>query len=149
VRVIRRTPVARLTTGNRFDIEDRKGLEIVTLAALLTFQDASDSYHESPKDSNATTPPSSSPPAVPPKPTRKTGVERIAEIQAGRGEVNEVLIVDECSYKDYAQYCARLLQVWLVFPVAEQNNELDSRTKRCYLFPYALQLHRKFLKYCK
>ncbi|OJA11972.1 hypothetical protein AZE42_07236 [Rhizopogon vesiculosus] len=95
---------------NRFDIEDRKGLEIVILTALLTFQDASDAYHESPQNSNATTPPSASPPAVPPKPKRKTGVERVAEIQAARGEFNEVLIVDECSYKDYAQYCARLLQ---------------------------------------
>lgn len=59
------------------------------------------------------TPPSTSPPTVPPKPTRKTGVERVAEIQAGRGEVNEVLIADECSYKDYAQYSAQLLQVRL------------------------------------
>ncbi|KAG1723238.1 uncharacterized protein EDB91DRAFT_1271967 [Suillus paluster] len=120
---------------NRFDIEDRKGLEIVILTALLTFQDASDSYHESPNDSNPTTPPAvlptttsvlknltdmttrkvsggptSSPPVPPPKPAPKTGVGRIAEIQASRGEVNEILIVNECSFKDYAQYCARMLQ---------------------------------------
>jgi hypothetical protein len=25
--------------------------------------------------------------------------------------VNEVLIVDECSFKDYARYCARMLHV--------------------------------------
>lgn len=120
---------------NRFDIDDRKGLEIVILTALLTFQDASDSFHESPNDSNPTSPPAvlaattsalksftdmtarkvsggptSSPPVPPPKPAPKTGVERVAEIQASRGEVNEVLIVDECSFKDYAQYCARMLQ---------------------------------------
>lgn len=117
---------------NRFDIDDRKGLEIVILTALLTFQDASDSYHESSNDSNATSPPAvlaattsalksftarkvsgtSSPPVPPPKPAPKTGVERVAEIQAstGRGEVNEVFIVDECSIKDYAKYCARMLQ---------------------------------------
>lgn len=120
---------------NRFDIDDRKGLEIVILTALLTFQDVSDSYHDSPNESNAMSPPAalaattsalksftemtarkvsggptSSPPVVPPKPTPKTGVERVAEIQASRGEVNEVLIVDECSAKDYAQYCARMLR---------------------------------------
>ncbi|KAG2121883.1 hypothetical protein DEU56DRAFT_91134 [Suillus clintonianus] len=120
---------------NRFDIEDRKGLEIVILAALLTFQDASDTYHESPGDSNSASTPAvlaattsalksftdmtarkvsggstSSPPVPPPKPAPKTGVARIAEIQASRGEVNEVLITDECSSKDYAQYCARMLQ---------------------------------------
>ncbi|OBZ65263.1 hypothetical protein A0H81_14779 [Grifola frondosa] len=30
---------------NRFDIHDRKGLEIVILTALLTFQDSNDAYH--------------------------------------------------------------------------------------------------------
>jgi hypothetical protein len=119
------------------------------LTALLTFQDASDSYHESPQDSNATTPLSAPPPAVPPKPKRKTGVERIAEIQVARGEVNEVLIDDECSYNDYAQYCARLLQVGLALLVATQNNELDPRMKRCCLYRYGLQMHPKFLKCCK
>lgn len=116
---------------NRFDIDDRKGLEIVILTALLTFQDVSDSYHESPNESNTTSPaaattsalksftemtarkvsggPASSPPVVPPKPRPKIGVERVAEIQASKGEVNQVLIVDECSPKDYAQYCARML----------------------------------------
>lgn len=114
---------------NRFDIDDRKGLEIVILTALLTFQDASDSYHEAPNDNNATSAattsalkgftemtarkvssgPTYSPPVPPPKPGPKKGVERVAEIQASRGEVNEVLIVEECSPKDYARYCARML----------------------------------------
>lgn len=114
---------------NRFDIDDRKGLEIVILTALLTFQDASDSYHEAPNDSNATSAATTSalkgftemtarkvsggrtysPPVPPPKPGPKKGVEGVAEIQASRGEVNEVLIVDECSAKDYARYCARML----------------------------------------
>lgn len=107
---------------NRFDIDDRKGLEIVILTALLTFQDASDMYHEPSNDGNATTSALKSlttrkasggtPPVPPPKPAPKKGVERVAEMQAstGRGEVNEVFIVDECSFKDYAQYCARMLQ---------------------------------------
>ena len=30
---------------NRFDIDDRKGLEILILTALLTFQDANEAYH--------------------------------------------------------------------------------------------------------
>lgn len=108
---------------DRFDIDDRKGLEIVILTALLTFQDASDTYHEPSNDGNATTSALKSltgrkasggtPPVPPPKPAPKKGVERVAEMQAstGRGEVNEVFIVDECSFKDYAQYCARMLQV--------------------------------------
>ncbi|KAG1854833.1 hypothetical protein DFJ58DRAFT_660192 [Suillus subalutaceus] len=117
---------------NRFDIDDRKGLEIVILTALLTFQDVSDSYHESPNESNTTSLPAAttsalksftektarkvsggptcSPPVVPPKPKPKIGVERVAEIQASRGQVNEVTIIDECSPKDYAQYCARMLR---------------------------------------
>lgn len=157
---------------NRFDIDDRKGLEIVILTALLTFQDASDSYHESSNDSNATSPPAvlaattsalksftarkvsgtSSPPVPPPKPAPKTGVERVAEIQAstGRGEVNEVFIVDECSIKDYAKYCARMLQVrWPCLRKQRQNDKLDFRTKPCCLYPYALQAQPRFLKCCK
>ncbi|KAG1735499.1 hypothetical protein EDB19DRAFT_1723820 [Suillus lakei] len=98
--------------------DDRKGLEIVILTALLTFQDASDSYHESPHDTLKSftdmtarkVSGGSSPPVPPPKPAPKRGVERVAEIQTSRGEINEVLIVDECSFKDYAQYCARMLQ---------------------------------------
>ena len=40
---------------NRFDIDDRKGLEIVMLTALLTFQDSNDQYH-SPRDEPALPP---------------------------------------------------------------------------------------------
>ncbi|KAG0705609.1 hypothetical protein DFH29DRAFT_872952 [Suillus ampliporus] len=161
---------------NRFDIEDRKGLEIVILTALLTFQDASDSYHESPHDSNATTPPvattsvlkgfaemttrkvsggpTSSPPVPPPKPAPKTGVRRIAEIQASRGEANEVLIVDECPFEDYAQYCARMLkdeamlfisirssgapQVTKVLQVVEETKRIRHKTGDKDLFQYVL-----------
>jgi hypothetical protein len=119
---------------HRFDIEDKKGLEIIILTALLTFQDASDVHHEpnatpaSPTQAPATTPPmfkaltdmspwkssDSSPPAPPvppPKPAPKKGVERIAELQRGRGEVNEVIVVEEGAIKDYAKYCSQLLQV--------------------------------------
>lgn len=123
---------------DRFDINDRKGLEIVVLTALLTFQDANE-VHRNP-DPIPPPPPSSiflnkvpSPPVVlvgptlplsdmpplpPPKPAPKTGVERIAELQAIKGEYNEIIISDEGNVHDYAEYCNKLLQVcaadWLV-----------------------------------
>ncbi|KAH8103811.1 hypothetical protein BXZ70DRAFT_922806 [Cristinia sonorae] len=53
---------------NRFDIDDRKGLEIVILSALLSFQDTNDAYHTpTPTPSGAT--PATSPPTSPPMPT--------------------------------------------------------------------------------
>ncbi|KAK7060808.1 hypothetical protein VNI00_000541 [Paramarasmius palmivorus] len=130
---ITKEPAGRLKTSsiqildynlNRFDIDDRKGLEIVILTALLTFQDSNDAYH-SPKDnasssktSASTTPVvlspptalSPSPPPIPPKPDPETGVNRIAELQAARGELNEVTVEDEGSVDDYASYCWGLLQ---------------------------------------
>ncbi|KAI9573766.1 hypothetical protein HD554DRAFT_2012186 [Boletus coccyginus] len=106
---------------NRFDVEDRKGLEIVLLTALLTFQDASDVYHE--PNTTATATPSTSPtspvphkmsasgaPPPPPKPAPKKGIERIAELQLSRGQVNEVTVLEEGAITDYAKHCARLLQ---------------------------------------
>lgn len=105
----------------RFDIEDRKGLEIVILTALLTFQDVSDAYHEhipattTALTSATTTPPrqtsASGAPPPPPKPAPKKGIDRISELQQGRGQVNEVTIFEEGSVTDYAKYCVRLLQV--------------------------------------
>ncbi|KAJ3877003.1 hypothetical protein F5051DRAFT_409865 [Lentinula edodes] len=103
---------------NRFDINDRKGLEIVILTALLTFHDSNDTYH-SPKLNSSpspTTTPSASapiilePPTPPPRPEPKAGVDRIAELHAIRGEFNEVTVEAEGSVNDYAQYCWNLLQ---------------------------------------
>uniref|UniRef100_A0A0W0F569 Inhibitor of growth protein N-terminal histone-binding domain-containing protein n=1 Tax=Moniliophthora roreri TaxID=221103 RepID=A0A0W0F569_MONRR len=127
---ITKEPPGRLKTSsiqildynlNRFDIEDRKGLEIVILTALLTFQDSNDAYHSSKDNSKASTPVvltpptalSPSPPPLPPKPDPETGVNRIAEMQAVRGELNEVTVEDEGSIDDYANYCWGLLQVSL------------------------------------
>lgn len=107
---------------NRFDIEDRKGLEITILTALLTFQDANEAYHTNPSDNsilpnalrrNTTkdvSPTPTPPPPLPTKPPAKTGVDRVAELQALRGEYNEVVIEDECDVADYAQYSWNLLQ---------------------------------------
>ena len=131
-----------------FDIQDRKGLELVILTALLTFQDANDTYHtrdltpgESSPESQPTTPPATAaestlsgffglsrrvseirldpprqevPPQLPPKPEKRTSVERIAELHAlrsaqGEGEVNEVHVSQEGSVDDYARYAEKLL----------------------------------------
>ncbi|GLB41766.1 hypothetical protein LshimejAT787_1003660 [Lyophyllum shimeji] len=105
---------------NRFDIDDRKGLEIVILTALLTFQDANETYH-APQDASqsptlgrkaSATPDASTTraPQPPPKPAPKTGVERIAELQATQGEYNEVMVGDEGHVDHYAEYCTRLLE---------------------------------------
>lgn len=110
---------------NRFDIDDRKGLEIVILTALLTFQDVNETYHtpaaesvQSPspsgsgrKTSGSAMPVATTPPQPPPKPAPKKGVERIAEMQALRGEYNEIMVEDEGHVNDYATYCSRLLEV--------------------------------------
>ena len=116
---------------NRFDISDRKGLEIVVLTALMTFHDANEANRN--HDLTPLPPPPSStplnrvpsptvpvghtlslgdmPPLPPPKPAPKTGVERIAELQAIKGEYNEIIISDEGDVQDYAEYCNTLLQV--------------------------------------
>ncbi|EKM81872.1 hypothetical protein AGABI1DRAFT_36383 [Agaricus bisporus var. burnettii JB137-S8] len=107
---------------NRFDVDDRKGLELVILTALLTFSDANEQYAIAPpppsSNSRAVSSPSNvKPPATilearplpPPKPAPKTGMDRIAELQAIRGEYNEVTVEDEGSVEHYAQYCSNLL----------------------------------------
>jgi hypothetical protein len=125
----------------RFDINDRKGLEIVILTALLTFQDSNDAYHTPPAESSSPNLPSSGisgffgtsrrvsdpalsrqtsevdvAPPVPPRPAPKTGMNMIAEMHAlraaqGEGEANEVQVAEEGSVEDYAQYAEGLLKV--------------------------------------
>lgn len=109
----------------RFDIDDRKGLEIVLLTALLTFQDANEAYHspEAGSSSNnplgrassavlgSKSPSAETPPAPPPKPAPKTGIDRIAEMQAIKGEYNEIIVNAEGDIQEYAEYCNKLLQV--------------------------------------
>ncbi len=122
----------------RFEIEDRKGLEIVLLTALLTFQDANDVHHSTLKDERSTpilaahkssqdiqTPP----PAPPPRPPAKTGVDRIAELQAIRGEFNEVTVEQEGEVTDYAQYCWNLLQDDAMLFVTIRSDSADEVPK--------------------
>lgn len=135
---------------NRFDFNDRKGLEITILTALLTFSDLNEVHHAAsipipvsvlaagsssapvlqapvtlsspsttvapPTFIAANLPPSTDgePPAVPPRPAPRMGVERVAEMHAvrnavGEGDVNEVDVWEECDVIDYAQYAERLL----------------------------------------
>lgn len=130
-------------SANRFDIDDRKGLEIVMLTALLTFHDANDTYHkdgESPSSTSffgvrrttseaaaaeSSAAGQSAPPTLPPKPTPRGGIDRIAEMQAIQGEYNEVTVSEEGSIEDYGQYCFNLLQV------SVDLKALVSTTKSC------------------
>ncbi|KAF9462900.1 hypothetical protein BDZ94DRAFT_1164867 [Collybia nuda] len=131
---ITKEPAGRLKTTsvqildynlNRFDINDRKGLEIVILTALLTFQDSNESYHTPREEgSNSSTPAltsrgpsnsgtpgtSGSPPrpTPPPKPAPKTGVDRVKELQ--KGDYNEITVEEEGEVNDYAAYCVNIIK---------------------------------------
>jgi hypothetical protein len=96
----------------RFDIADRKGLEIVLLTALFTFSDLNENYHAASegRPGNPRRKSSGAPP-VPPKPEPRVGVERIAEMQAYQGEVNELVVEDEGEIEDYAAHGWNLLEV--------------------------------------
>ena|ERR1700722_4364940 len=109
-----------------FDIEDRKGLEIVILTALLTFQDSNEQYHIR-EDSTSARRVSDKGPTLPPKPAPRTGVERIVEMQAMRGEYNVIIVEEEGNVNDYAQHCSDLLQVCI-------------ETQSCGICPYLLPL---------
>ena len=102
----------------------------MVLTALLTFQDNNEAQRH--PDPITSLPPSSSPlskspspsrisrtlsdmpPAPPPKPAPKTGVDGIAETQAMKGDYNEIIIGVEGDVHDYAEYCNNLLQVCAV-----------------------------------
>jgi len=87
----------------------------------MTFNDSNDLYHtptlssssipREGSDNNVPTSPITRPaPAPPPRPPKKLGIDRIAEIQALRGQFNEVTVENEGSVEDYGQYCANLFQ---------------------------------------
>lgn len=122
-----RVYVAITYLEDRFEINDRKGLEIVVLTALLTFQDTNDAQRH-PDQTPSLPPPSipankstsparvvrtlsDMPPPPPPKPAPRTGVDGIAEMQAMKGDYNEIIISVEGDVHDYAEYCNNLLQV--------------------------------------
>jgi hypothetical protein len=99
---------------NRFDIADRKGLEITLLTTLLTFQDLSATNNAPSAEPSAPSPPSvhaEPAPPVPPRPAPKTGVDRVAEMHAMHYEPNEVTVDGEGSVDDYGEYAEGLLAV--------------------------------------
>jgi len=69
---------------------------------------------------------------LPPKPPVKTGVDRVAELQAIRNEYNEVTVEDEGSVNDYAQYCSILLNVCVVIITLPESFHRWGRTMRCF-----------------
>jgi hypothetical protein len=127
------------------------------LTALMTFQDANDLYH-TPEGSSSSVPRQNSGnlpaaiaapvPAPPPKPPKKLGIDRIAEIQALRGQFNEVTVEDEGSIEDYAQYCSNLFQVRIT-ALYGPRNLISLRMMRCYSSLSSLPEQSKFLKCCK
>jgi hypothetical protein len=96
----------------RFEIADRKGLEITILTTLLTFQDLN-AANNAPLEPVILSHPvqSETPPIPPPRPAPKTGIDRIAEMHAMRYEPNEVTINEEGSVEDYGEYAESLLAV--------------------------------------
>lgn len=82
------------------------------LTALFTFSDLNESHHAA-SESRPGLPRRASPgaPPVPPKPEPRVGIERIAEMQAYKGEVNEVVVEDEGEIEDYAGHGWNLLKV--------------------------------------
>ncbi|KZT21173.1 hypothetical protein NEOLEDRAFT_1074096 [Neolentinus lepideus HHB14362 ss-1] len=151
---------------NRFDIEDRKGLEIVILTALLTFGDTNETYDppgDAPPPYTDPIPSSSSsasinnvdvdlrqlmeylnkPPTPPPKPAPKTGVDRIAELQAMRDEINEVTVEDEGLCADYAQYCFSLLQDEAMLFITVRSADPEQVPKVLHVVEEAKRLRHK------
>lgn len=137
-----------------------QGLEVTILTALMTFQDSNDVYH-TPEASSSAVPrrgnsgnnivpasPTVGPaPAPPPKPPKKLGIDRIAEIQALRGQFNEVTVEAEGEVEDYAAYCANLFQVFMV----DLNVELAPTAPRmiCFSSPFCQMERIKYPKFSK
>lgn len=82
------------------------------LTALFTFSDLNEGYHTA-SDGKPGYPRrrTSGAPPVPPKPEPRVGVERIAEMQAYKGEVNELVVEDEGEIEDYGGHGWNLLKV--------------------------------------
>lgn len=60
--------------------------------------------------------PLSTPPALPPKPAPKGGLDKIAETQAvrvarGEGEANEIEVGEDATVEDYAKHTEGMLRV--------------------------------------
>ncbi|KAF8317173.1 hypothetical protein DL93DRAFT_2077390 [Clavulina sp. PMI_390] len=94
----------------RFDIDDKKGLEIVMLCALLSFSDYTEGFNNQaapaaarpavPSGSGARIAGPSAPPVLTPPP---------AAIIPSSAERNEIIVTEDGAAHDYAQHCANVL----------------------------------------
>ncbi|KDQ13076.1 hypothetical protein BOTBODRAFT_133991 [Botryobasidium botryosum FD-172 SS1] len=110
-----KTAVVQLLDYNihRFSIQDRKGLEVVILCGLLTFQDYTEGFRSTPEASSPTISRAAStqnillaaqstPPPLPPK----TAASMIASLQAQENcDINEIVVGDVAEVNDYVEYC--------------------------------------------
>ncbi|KAH9990163.1 hypothetical protein BJV77DRAFT_1061040 [Russula vinacea] len=113
---------------NRFDIADRKGLEITLLTTLLTFQDLSATNNAASTEPSVPSTPSlhaEPAPPLPPRPAPKTGVDRVAEMHAMRYEPNEVTVDGEGSVDDYGEYAEGLLADAMLFITVRSASSAD------------------------
>ncbi|KAG8754216.1 hypothetical protein FRC12_011268 [Ceratobasidium sp. 428] len=102
---------------SRFDVEDRRGLEVVLVASLLSFQDQSDEYRTRAAAADAATgglraysrqsSTSGSAPALPPKP----GEAMVVKLQSShKHEPNEIIVGSEGAIDEYVDLACNLLQ---------------------------------------
>jgi hypothetical protein len=84
------------------------------------FQDLNDAYHSGAREESESLsipllggrkPSAVAPPVPPPRPEPRIGLARISEMQAYKGDPNEVIVEEEGHIDDYAQYCCNLLKV--------------------------------------
>jgi hypothetical protein len=114
---------------NRFDIADRKGLEITLLTTLLTFQDLSAAHNTPSAESSVPSPAhAEDAPPVPPRPAPKTGVDRVAEMHAMRYEPNEVTVDGEGSVENYGEYAEGLLAVCHTWCPVKITSDIEPAT---------------------
>ncbi|KAJ3891237.1 hypothetical protein GG344DRAFT_25059, partial [Lentinula edodes] len=109
---------------DRFEIEDRKGLELVILTAILTFLDSADVNFPSMMVNDERSPvPGVIPPPPgggrrksmwtalsPPRRATSSGVDLIAQLLAPRHVIHEITVYEEGGIEDYAKFCWRLLR---------------------------------------
>ncbi|QRV88898.1 hypothetical protein RhiJN_16916 [Ceratobasidium sp. AG-Ba] len=102
---------------SRFDVEDRRGLEVVLVASLLSFQDQSDEYRTRTAAADAASgglraysrqsSTSGSSPALPPKP----GEAMVVKLQSShKHEPNEIVVGSEGAIDEYVDLACNLLQ---------------------------------------
>jgi hypothetical protein len=115
---------------NRFEIADRKGLEITLLTTLLTFHDLSTTNNTPSAEFSVPSPQAEAAPPVPPRPAPKTGVDRVAQMHAMRYEPNEVTVDGEGSVENYGEYAEGLLAVCHTRCPVKPLNDTDPATGR-------------------